>query len=117
EIRDVTFPAVVRATDNSTDDHVAEDTGIAAADDSAIGGAPLDATTKLAAEPKPIDPAISAAGGTTRLTKEQETRLEDVDAFVDFFITVGKKGIAINRYKGLGEMNPETLWATTMDPE
>jgi DNA gyrase subunit B len=45
-----------------------------------------------------------------------DVQVESLDDLVEFFIAAGKKGIAVNRYKGLGEMNPETLWETTMDP-
>ena len=45
-----------------------------------------------------------------------DVRLKSIDELVDYFIAAGKKGIAVNRYKGLGEMNPDQLWETTMNP-
>lgn len=43
--------------------------------------------------------------------------IRSIDEFIEHFISLGRKGVAINRYKGLGEMNPETLWSTTMNPD
>jgi len=43
--------------------------------------------------------------------------LGDRRAVIDHIMELGKKDLQIQRYKGLGEMNPEQLWETTMDPE
>ncbi|MGA7614956.1 MAG: DNA topoisomerase (ATP-hydrolyzing) subunit B [Thermoanaerobaculia bacterium] len=40
-----------------------------------------------------------------------------IDDLVEQIYDLAKKGLSISRYKGLGEMNPEQLWETTMNPE
>ena len=50
-------------------------------------------------------------------TKEGNYKLSGPTAFYDAISKVGRKGVSISRYKGLGEMDAEQLWQTTMDPE
>ena len=54
------------------------------------------------------------------LTEEKEGESNFFQSWfevLDFMINFGKKGMYIQRYKGLGEMNPEQLWETTLNPK
>jgi DNA gyrase subunit B len=61
-------------------------------------------------EDKLAPPFITGSNGTSEEIPTREALLEKV-------LAAAKKDLSIQRYKGLGEMNPEQLWETTMNPE
>jgi DNA gyrase subunit B len=113
DVKDIRGPMIVRTTSATSEPEPEDiaDEAPSADDAGAAAGVPIDAA---AAEPRAVEGAQGAKPQAK--AKDADVRVDTLDELVEFFTAAGKKGLAVNRYKGLGEMNPDTLWATTMNP-
>jgi len=63
-----------------------------------------------------VEPLTQTPVTVTQAGKEPVS-LATKEELLEFMLESGKRGLTVQRYKGLGEMNPDQLWETTMDPE
>ncbi len=82
----------------------------------------LDTNLLLSPEFKELETLYGHIKGMGRppykvITKDGPRDMATTGEILDYVLETSRKGLTIQRYKGLGEMNPQQLWETTMDPQ
>ena len=82
----------------------------------------IDATLIRSAEARRLDEMTGTLQAiyehpSTLARKDEEFRITSPTDLFETVLRIGRKGLSVQRYKGLGEMNPDQLWETTLDPD
>ncbi|MBL4915602.1 DNA topoisomerase (ATP-hydrolyzing) subunit B [Szabonella alba] len=82
----------------------------------------LDGAVLRSGEARRLGSVAGQSGGVYRdpsrlMRKDRDQVIHGPTDLLKAILSEGEKGLSLQRYKGLGEMNPEQLWETTLDPE
>jgi DNA gyrase subunit B len=114
-VKDRLGPVTVRTVDGKSAAAAASaDQAEAPTDEIERSAAEISALAELGVAP--VEGATPTPAASAKPAKA-DVDIDTIDELVNYFLVAGRKGIDIGRYKGLGEMNPEQLWETTMKPE
>jgi DNA gyrase subunit B len=113
-VKDRLGPVTVRSIDGKSAAAASAADPVAPGDDIERSAAEMSALAELGVAP--VEGATPTPATAAKPAKA-DVDIDTIDELVTYFLDAGRKGVVVGRYKGLGEMNPEQLWETTMKPE